>query len=320
MFCILTNNLCNYKMDVLPGNIAMSINSFKFNAVPNTIKLEVADLTICIRSTNDKLLNAITSHYKNFISHNTNSTINIDIHLASQIHFPNPEGTDNFFNHQHFTENKCYVKSNYFTGCIDIERNYGKLVINELNPLSWLEHFLRITYAVIALKYETILFHGAGLIADNKGYIFFGPSGVGKSTVTNLSNHCTVLGDDLIAIKSDKNIFHVYATPFNYEGNGFVLSNSKARIKGFYRLVQDNQIYVEKMKPAKAIAELLSNIPPVNKNKEGSIHALNVCNQIIDKIACYELHFTKDNLFWRNINGKSAQISEKEQQFSVTCR
>lgn len=253
----------------------MSINSFEFNAEPVNIMLEIGEITICIRSTNKNLLDTARVHYKKFISHGTNPLINIDIHLAPKIYFPNPDGTDDFFNHHHFQDNKCFVKSNYFTGCIDIEKNYGKLVINESNPFSWLEHFLRISYAVIALKYEAILFHGAGLVADDNGYVFFGPSGIGKSTVTNLSRRCTVLGDDLIVIKPDTGSFNVYASPFNHKENGFLLSNSKAKIKRIYRLIQDNRTFFTRIKPAKAMAELLSNIPAVNKNNNGSVKAIN---------------------------------------------
>lgn len=274
--------------------------------------LEIAGITTCIRSTSKKLSTAVEAQYKKFLSDSVDKLIAIDIHLAPRLHFPNPDGTDDFFNHQHFQNNKCVVKSNYFTGCIDIEKNYGKLVINESNPLAWLEHFLRISYAVIALKHNTVLFHGAGIINGNNGYVFFGPSGVGKSTVTNFSEHCTVLGDDLIVIKPVNGSFNAYATPFNFEKNGFILSNSKAEIKGFYRLVQDKQTYIEKMKPAKAVAELLSGIPPVNKNFNGSIAAMDFCAQIVNVIPCYELHFTKDNSFWRYINGRPESISNQK--------
>lgn len=298
----------------------MLFNSFTFNTEPDTIDLNIADISIRIRLTHKHLLSDIRSRFHKFCYHTATPSIIIDIHLAPDICFPNPDGSNNFFNHQHFDDaNTCFVRSNYFTGYIDIERRYGKLVGDADNPLSWLEHFLRISYAVIALKEETLLFHGAGLVDDEHGYIFFGPSGVGKSTVTNFSGHCAVLGDDLIAIKPGETGFQMYATPFNHEENGFVLSNSMANIKGFYRLVQDCETYIRDMKPARAITEMLSNIPPVNNNKEGSILALTMCTRIINEIPCYELHFTKNNKFWRLIDGHIAKIPETQQELCFAC-
>ena len=287
----------------------ISFNSFRFVKKNIAMKIKIADLVICIRCENLKLIKALKRRFPKFLSKDKNFSLVIDVHLAQLIHFLNPDGTDNFFNKQFFQNDNCFIYSNYFTGYIEISNNYCKLICNDSDSLSWLEHFLRIAYAVAALKNGAILFHGAGLVSDGKGFVFFGPSGSGKSTVTELSHNCTVLGDDLIVIKKLNNHFKVYATPFNSDNNGFLLTNTNAAVRGLYRLIQHKTTFIKKMSRANALAELLSSISSVNKNYEGSLSALDLCTQIVNQIPCYEMYFTKDNLFWRLIYGNSKSVS-----------
>ncbi|HDP97843.1 MAG TPA: hypothetical protein ENN22_01505 [bacterium] len=292
-----------------------TLENFSFDSshkknYPYSVALKIADLPIVIMAENRDLIESAKTRYQKFLYRRTNFCLAIDIHLSDNIHFPNPDGTENFFNEQVFQEGRCCIRSNYFTGYIDINNNYGKVLCSNFDPLSWLEHFLRIAYAVVAIKNETIVFHGAGLIADKKGLVFFGPSGCGKSTVTRLSKHCAALGDDMIAIKKKNDHFNVYATPFNSEKNGFLLTNTEAVIKGFYRLIQHKTTFINKMSRANALAELLASISSINKNYQGSLTALSLCTQLVERIPCYELYFTPDNLFWRFLDGDAEQISD----------
>ena len=266
--------------------------SYRFKNKPYSVMVEIAGSIVRIRTKSLELFDSAKTRYNKFISLSNNFTLNIDVHLSSAIHFPNPNGTEDFFNDQVFQKSKCLVCSNYFTGYIEINTKYGKVICADSNPLSWLEHFLRITYAIIALQQDDLLFHGAALVKDGQGYVFFGPSGSGKSTVTELSNNCTVLGDDLIVIKKRDHQFRVYATPFNSDDdNGFHITNTDAPIIGLYRLRQNKTTFFKKMSPANILADLLTSIPSVNKNYSGSKTAIDLCARMIDSIPCYEMYF-----------------------------
>lgn len=288
--------------------ISFPYQSYSFNNIVKNIGLQIADIPLQLNCADQKLLAGIQQQYYKFIYRMDQRLITLDIHLSDDLRFPNPDGSDHFFNHQQFSDNCCFVNSNYFTGFTDIDKNYGKLIIDSENPLAWLEHFLRIVFAVLALKDGAILFHGAGIIKNGHGYIFFGPSGVGKSTVTNFSPDCTILGDDMIVLKKVNNSYTVYASPFNKEDNEVILTNSHAPIHGFYRLIQDHKTYLEKLNPAQGMAEQLACIPPVNRNYHGSQVAMDFCMELQHHIPCYNLHFTRDNSFWRTIHGYSEQL------------
>jgi len=284
---------------------SISFNSFQFKKNPISIVLEIAGISIRICTENFQLTASAKERFKKFISPHNDYFLNLDVHLSPKIHFPNADGTEDFFNNQVFQNEKCTIYSNYFTGYIAIEKNYGKLICADYDPLSWLEHFLRIAYAVVVLKKGALLFHGAGLVKNENGFVFFGPSGCGKSTVTELSQPCTTLGDDLIVIKKNNNHFYIHATPFNSEKNDFLLTNTNSSIKSFYRLIQNKTTFIKEMSQANATAELLSSISSVNKNYDGSLTAIDLCSEIVNQIPCYEMHFTRDNKFWRYVNGNS---------------
>jgi hypothetical protein len=152
------------------------------------------------------------------------------------------------------------------------------------------------------MNHDAILFHGAGLVKQDRGYVFFGPSGVGKSTVTMLSPECKVLGDDMIVIKRVNQAFQICSSHFINEANGFTLTNTSAPMAGCYRLIQDKVTFIKPMSLGKATSDLLSNMPVVNKNPFSITALMDFCSDILSHVPCKELHFTKDNKFWRLID------------------
>ena len=62
------------------------------------------------------------------------------------------------------------------------------------------------------------LLHAAGIAYQGKGYVFSGYSGVGKSTLaTELAAipGVTVLGEDQVVVRRQKNRYMVYGTPWH---------------------------------------------------------------------------------------------------------
>lgn len=264
--------------------------------------LSIAGISLRLLMKNKKLANAIAAEYKAFIVDSPEDDICIDIHCEPNFQRPNPDSSDNFYNELQFSQSRCKMVSNHFEGYIDTRARYGELIIDSTEPLGWLEHYLRIAFAVTAQYFDALLFYGAGHVKNGCGDIFFGPSGAGKSTVTMLSPNCTVLGDDMIVLKRDGDTFQVCATPFNFESNGLTLTNMCAPIRGFYRLIQDTRIFLHPMPGSAATADLLANMPIIDKNPYGINSAMVWCHDLLTHIPCYELYFTRDNTFWRNIN------------------
>ena len=91
---------------------------------------------------------------------------------------------------------------------------------------SALANFLRVTYALLLIRHGGFLFHSAGMIRNGCGYLFYGHSGSGKTTVSRLSqNHVTLLSDDLVAGPPPAG-----AKSGSYSVDGHVMSLGVARV------------------------------------------------------------------------------------------
>ena len=294
--------MINYK--TISMNFSL-FETYKYTQQPASITIAVAEISTRINSNDDSLLEAARLRYHQFISSDKDVDLNLDVHIRPGCQFTNPNGNGKFFNKQIIGNEENIVYSNCFAGRINKRTKQGKLICAEVDASSWLEHFLRVAYSWMALDREGLLFHGAGLINSNQGYIFFGPSESGKTTVTRLSPQCTVLGDDLIMLRKLNGYFTVYASPFNVRTEQMRLKNDQAHIYGLYRLRQDKKTFIKEMHPAKAVSELLSSAPLIDQNYPGSLKALDFCHQIVQQIPCFNLHFTRDDSFWSCINGNS---------------
>ncbi len=118
------------------------VNSRRYNDESRPFFLEIGGQVIRVRSCHAGLINTARRIYPDFWSHPENFDFNIDVHIAADLHLPNPDGTTNFFNEQFFGDGHCFVNSNYFTGDIDLERNNAVAVFDRKDYSSWLEHFL----------------------------------------------------------------------------------------------------------------------------------------------------------------------------------
>ncbi|MBN1350551.1 hypothetical protein JXJ21_14135 [candidate division KSB1 bacterium] len=158
------------------GNMANlpAVHSLRYEREPANLVLEIAGIPLRVRCTRDSLLDSMRNRYHKFMVAAKNACFDIDIHPVPDLQFRNPDGSDNFYNSQEFHDNTCHVQSNYFRGTRDAEKGIPKVTIAETNSLWWLEYFLRVASAIFAVKHSALLFHGAGVIANGKGYVFFG--------------------------------------------------------------------------------------------------------------------------------------------------
>lgn len=175
---------------------------------------------------------------------------------------------------------------------------------------SSLMNFLRVVYSTLALKKGGFLLHSAAVVRKGKAYLLFGPSGSGKTTASSLSIQddasSRVLSDDLILI-----------LPGDEPGAGPVAVSSPFRgwfaelpeaqesfpVAGFYRLVQDQRVFLEPLSAARGISEVIGSLPFVTDRAEYGESILTAVSQALAGAPAYRLHFLKDPSFWEVLEG-----------------
>ncbi|MDQ5985441.1 MAG: hypothetical protein CSYNP_01151 [Syntrophus sp. SKADARSKE-3] len=169
-------------------------------------------------------------------------------------------------------------------------------------------HKLLFIFLCIFMAERGCLFvHGAAIRNHQEGYIFWGASGAGKTTVAGLSDREDVLSDDAPVLMRRDETFFCAPSPFcQLEPYGGGLSQNlppiPMKMNIFLQQAQDLDL-ARKMMPD-ALSEIISS----------HIHGFELMDNTLKKkvfhfiydfctqLPAYDLRFTKDNRFWKLIS------------------
>ena len=196
-----------------------------------------------------------------------------------------------------------YLENGYF----DTNNLQGELT---LAPEAHVENYLRVVYAHLCLRHNSLLLHAAGVIRQGLGYVFFGPSGAGKTTTSRLAAaSADVLSDDLVILREHEDGYHLYGVPFKGELSDAPRANQTAPLQAIFRLRQDRRHAVESLSRIIATAELAGAAPFVNGAPTLAGQLLAVCNHVAGAVPVQALHFRRDDGFWLVIDEQNRVLS-----------
>lgn len=108
---------------------------------------------------------------------------------------------------------------------------------------------------------KAFLVHSSAVSARGSGYLFIGPSGMGKSTVAELSRDFGVLNDEMNIISpSDKGGFTLHPSPFN--GYFPRKAAEEVPLRGIFLLRHHRECRLEPVSAGSAAAEITTQIVP----------------------------------------------------------
>ena len=191
-------------------------------------------------------------------------------------------------------------ESHFEKGWADSTTGRGELV---MRPNGDLENFLRVLYAWHCLEEGSLLVHAAGVIRKGRGYVFFGPSGNGKTTISRLSLDNTVLSDDLVIITRQGETCRVLGVPFRGDFVEGPRTNAAADLRGIFALAKDSAHYVTELSKAEAIARLSACVPFVMGQPANAARVTQACVDLAARVPIRTLHFRRDGGFWEVIDG-----------------
>ena len=274
--------------------------------------LNIADFIICLRSKSEAPL-FIENGYKNFLVEKPFE--NIDINIEVFDHIPNEilksekkkiysavmddkalweiseaenELRFDIFQQKSSTEiqqiafcDKSYGNWKIFTSSFENEDgNIG------ICPLLYPMGPLIMYY--LTVKNDAIMIHASGVFDGEKGRIFSGFSGVGKSTMGNIwqTEGSELINDDRLIIRKKKDGFYFYNTPMFYEDKP-----KKAKLDEIYLPYHHPENILESLNGIKAVASLMSYCIQHGYDKSIISHHLNVISQICAAVPVSKLGF-----------------------------
>jgi hypothetical protein len=262
--------------------------------------LGIANFSFKVKCNHDKLVENLAVRYAAFPPGQTNQ-------FTAQINLVGTKRISSLLDTKtNFQNGILNFSAPGYHGYINEKAGDGYLELSSAYPVEDIDYFLRVALALIAYNAGYVLIHTAGIIRNDHAYLFFGHSGSGKTTICQSSLNASSLGaykilnDDLILLQPYGEIWLAHGTPF-WNPTQIKPCNQNAPVAGMYYLIQDKQVFTQKLSKSKAIAALISNIPVIPQDPVRSIHLLNLLNQIQNTAPVYELHFLPDNSFWNVI-------------------
>lgn len=128
---------------------------------------------------------------------------------------------------------------------------------------------LMLLYAFAAADKGTLLVHASVIKYDEKGYLFLGKSGTGKSTHSSLwlkfVGGSELLNDDNPVVRIIDGEVRVYGSPWS--GKTPCYKNESARVGAFVQIKQDSKNHIMRNRPLQAFAMLLPSMSTMKWDK-----------------------------------------------------
>ncbi len=185
------------------------------------------------------------------------------------------------------------------------------------------ENFLRVLYSRLCVSRGGVLLHASGVVRAGKGYVFFGPSGAGKTTLARLSKErgAMVLSDDIVILRRDgardrvrdgacdracdEARIGLYGAPFHGTSDPPEMTrvNESATLCGVFAPVKATQLALLPMGVSDAVARLVGCVPYLGRDPASASEVLCFCRELARDVPAYFLHFRMDSDFWRMLDG-----------------
>lgn len=200
-----------------------------------------------------------------------------------------------------------------FTGCVLLIRNRsteGTLFLDTNTPGTHRADILNAVTCVASLAapaYGSLFLHGTGLRIRNKGYLFLGRSGAGKSTVARLAGKHAVLSDDGIIVSRDRGKWRVSPAPLMQTTGSLRNKHSASyKLSGVYFLRQAPRTKLMRIAPAKTLSEILKYYVHFFRFFDiiRSEKTFNISRVLAGDLTCYRMDFQKNKTYLNLLSGR----------------
>lgn len=270
-------------------------------------KFEIGNISFLIESINKSIIHRIIKPYKNFIS-SSDEVYSARCYLSDNdyMHFLQKVNLQLSINPQEISlinlgDGKLLIALPDIFVFFNLHEKTLDILCRKINEIAF-DSLLRIVLSMISIEEDGFLIHSAAIKANGSGYVFFGPSQSGKSTIARFAEkYFEVLSDELNIIRRIDGEFRVFGTPFIGTNSAEGINDNHC-LKGLFLPCKDTSTYLKRMDKAEVLRKLLTNALFFGCQNQLAEKLFNLCNNLVDSIPCFELHFTLTNSFLRLFN------------------
>jgi hypothetical protein len=160
-----------------------------------------------------------------------------------------------------------------------------------------LNNALMMLFAFYGARHHILVLHASAVVCRQRGYLFLGKSGTGKSThaalwLKHIAGTSLLNDDDPVVRVTEQGDIVVYGSPWSGQTPCYI--NGQARVGGFVRLWQAPYNRIERLSAVKAYAALLPSITSMiwERSLSDAIH--HTLNTILEKNPVFQLECRAD--------------------------
>lgn len=201
------------------------------------------------------------------------------------------------------------VAGHGFDAGFDRETLSASVTVSDHGPYfaGTFENLFRILVVYRLAGQGTVVMHSAAVVHRGRGFVLFGRSGAGKTTVcTLLAPTHEILSDELNAIRRTADGLELVPMPFAGDFGTDGLSTKPAPLRAMYALKQAVTPGVEPCRPAQAIARIVAACPFVNADPYQDDEVFDRATSLTRDMPLRVLSFPRDPIFWETIEADVA--------------
>ena len=141
-----------------------------------------------------------------------------------------------------------------------------------------------------------VIIHGCGIKQADRGVIFVGESGAGKTTMANIWNRerdAEILSDDRTIVRKKDGHFWIYGTPWH--GEGKFGSPGNAKLEHIFFVQHGKANSVSSSTKANSVTQFVKCAFPPFWDAEGLEYSMDVFSDLADAVPCRTLSFKADS-------------------------
>ncbi|MFB5189242.1 hypothetical protein [Alicyclobacillus fastidiosus] len=191
-----------------------------------------------------------------------------------------------------------YRRSDYL---LRVDQSYTTATISVYDEIA-LKHAIMNLYSAFLVHTETgLLVHSSCVVDRGKAFLFSGYSGVGKSTVAWLSRPRPLLSNEATIVKiGDSEASAINSFPFRSEEGLF--TGGQYPLEAIHLLHQSANVMRLPISPSAALLQLMDKVFFWPHDPAETAKVLSLTTRLVHQVRTYELHFQKNDSFWREIS------------------
>ncbi len=158
------------------------------------------------------------------------------------------------------------------------------------------DSLLRVLWTQLLLRERGFLVHACGIRHGNRGFLFPGRSGRGKTTLARKTPLAAVLSDELVGVNLRNDTPLVMGTPFwgEFQRGG---RPNNLPLRGIYFLQRGPALQLQPLAPPEALKKLLQCTLFFNTDAESTRQLLQWASQCVARVPAYRIQLTKQNTY-----------------------